>query len=54
MRTSFRAVEVVVEGACIALPAIIVIVASLLLAKVIISLTQSTAESVIEDIGAVV
>jgi len=54
VRTSFRAVEAVVEGAFIALPAIIVIVSSLLLAKVIISLTQSTAESVIEDIGAVV
>ncbi|MCH9717559.1 MAG: hypothetical protein K0U52_10805 [Gammaproteobacteria bacterium] len=54
IRTSFRAVEAVVEGAFIALPAIIVIVSSLLLAKVIISLTESGAESLIEDIGAVV
>jgi len=54
IRTSFRAVEAVVEGAFIALPAIIVIVSSLLLAKVIISLTESGAESIIEDIGAVV
>jgi len=54
IRTSFRAIEAVIEGAFIALPAIIVIVSALVVAKVIIKLTENGAESVIEDIGAVV
>jgi hypothetical protein len=54
INSSFKAVEVVIEGAFIAMPAIIIIVASVFIAKVIMSLTQDGTEKALDTISEVI